>query len=234
MAATRYLAEDGKALFTEAGGFLDLDAITAPVKLQSNFTDTAFTSGTTVTCTFASPLTPGSKLIVFASCSSNVTITYTDTATLTWATLNTHFNGNIPAQNGIGWADNPASSASSVVVTATFGASNTSHTLGISEWVGLATGTVDTQTVGKTNAAATTAPDVSMTTTVNNDLLISCMAGEAAAITAGAGWTLIGGNGSNGTGWEYQVQAVAGSITPTFNLGASNQSNVISAAFKAV
>lgn len=201
----------------------------AIVKTQSVQYDNGFGSGANATATFTSALTSGSKLITFATVSGNTTVAFTDSAGNTWTTLTSRFWANIGNTIAIGVADN-TSSASSVVVTATYGASGVFRSGGISEWTGLATGAADTFTVGN-NSAGTTASDVAMTTTVAGDLIITAANSDGGILTAGSGFTLLGYNSSSATGWEYQVQGSAGSITPTITQGSAVQCLIISAAF---
>jgi hypothetical protein len=75
-------------------------------------------------------------------------------------------------------------------------------------------GRPDIFTTAKNLAGTTTPTDDSMTTTVNGDLIVSVCASDGSAVTAGAGYTLLGDTGI-GPGWEYQVQSTAGAIAPT-------------------
>lgn len=205
----------------------------AIVRTQEVVYDNGFTGGTSGPCTYTSALTPGSKLIAFATCDGNQTVTFSDTAANTWATVTSRFwtnNGNVIA---IGVADNPASSASGVVVTAAWGGSSRIfRSGGIAEYTGLATGAADAFTTGN-NFTGTAAVDVAMTTITDGDLILSVIVDEGGTITAGAGYTLITApNTATGSAWESQVQGTHGSITPAFTISASNQCVLVSAAFK--
>lgn len=205
----------------------------AIVKAQSVQFDDGFAGGTTRATTYTSALTPGSKLICVAGIGANTTVTFSDSVGLSWTTVTSRFWANVGSVVAIGYADNPASSASSVVVTATYGTSGVFRSGHIGEWTGLATGAPDTFTAGNNQTANTVASDVAMTTTVAGDLILTTAASDGATLTAGTGFTLIGFNASSSTGAEYQIQGSAGSITPTINQSSSVQCIVISAAFKA-
>jgi hypothetical protein len=186
---------------------------------------------TVSSATFVSALTPGSKIVVFVETSANTTCTITDTAGNTYTQINAGiFNTQTGYKTIIAWADNTSSQAANKV-TATWAATGAFRSAGISEWTGLATGAPDIFTTAKNLAGTTTPTDDSMTTTVNGDLIVSVCASDGSAVTAGAGYTLLGDTGI-GPGWEYQVQSTAGAIAPTLTLAPSAQSSIQSVAFK--
>lgn len=204
--------------------------------------DFGFTGATTSPATFGAALTIGSKLVCYGNVGTDLTAgalavgnttSITDTAGHTWTIVTSRYYSVPDYTEFIAYADNPASSASGVVVTVAYGASKIFRAGGISEWTGCATGAADTFTAGNDNgpAGTTTPTDVAMVTT-QADLVISSIGTDGSpSLTAGAGCTLLGFGTGSSTGWQYQVQGAAGSVTSTFTT-TSVRSLVISAAFK--
>lgn len=202
----------------------------SPLQAPTQF-DSGFASGGTAAKSYSSALTSGSKLIAFASISANTSVTFSDSAGNTWTTAATFYHGNIGYTLAIGWADN-TSTASGVTVTATYGVSGVLRTLGISEFSDLAAGAVDVFTAGTHVPAGSLTPADALMTTTDADLVITVASNDGSTMTAGSGFTLLGYTASSSTGWEYQVQGAAGSITPTITQATTVQADLVSAAFK--
>jgi hypothetical protein len=169
-----------------------------------------------------------------ASTCANTTMTVADPTNGTWNSIVTRYWANVGYNVGLFWVANTASTA--LTVTATFGASASFGTIEIAEFSGVATASpIDVNTAGNNLSATTTPSDVSMTTTLANDLVISAIGSDGAAVSAGSGFTLTAAanNGVSCTGLEYQVKGSAGAISCGFSLASSVQSIIVSAALKA-
>lgn len=193
--------------------------------------DTTFASS--VTATFANPLTPGSTILLSWEGDTGVANsanTPTDTATHTYTrragvSLASTFDLEI-------WtAPNSGSQASNAVtVTDTIGGSN--GILIIEEWSGIST--VSPLDTSKT-ASGTTSSSFStgaFTTTNANDLIwVACAAATTNALTVGSGYSNLTQTSTSSTtlAIESKIVSVAGSNTGTMSLGVGNASYTIAA-----
>ena len=206
----------------------------AIAKLQNNTTDGGFGGAGTTTCTFPGACTSGSFLVALANVGTNQTHTFSDSAGNTWTTIGTIYDSFVDYTVAIGWAQNSSSSTITVTDTHTSGTSKF-RWLTVVEFSGVATSSpVDVTSGGKSITPATTTPtDNSMTTTAAGDLVVSVIGTDgAASCTAGSGFTLLAYTTGSSVGAEFQIQASAGAIAPSFTT--SNVRSVItSAAFLA-
>jgi hypothetical protein len=187
---------------------------------------------TSYTLAYGSNLAAASLLVAFATTGANTSITFSDNNGGSWTTIGPFFESVSGQSIAIGYAANHAAGATTVTVT--LGTSAGFNTLQISEWSGAATSSVlDTNTAGRQNASSTTPSDASMTTAGNGELVVGCIiGGSGAAATAGAGFTVVQTDATNGFFSEYQVQTSAGSIACAYNISPSQTTGTISAAFK--
>lgn len=204
----------------------------AVAKVQSKAFDRGFTAATTAAATFSSALTSGSVLVAMATIGANTTIAFSD-GTNTWTNIVTRYWANVGYNVALAWAPNTLTTAATV--TATFGASGSFGTIAVGEFSGVATtSAVDVSTVGNNNSATTAPVDVSMTTTVAGDLILSAIGSDGGVVSAGSGYTLLEPPAATScTAMEWQVQSSAGAIAPAFVQATAVQAIIISAALKA-
>jgi hypothetical protein len=196
--------------------------------------DSGFASATTASLSFGAAATVGNKVLVYATCGSDVTAatpTCTDDksgGSNTYTLTHKFYVAGVDYTMLFFWAD--VAGAATTVTVNFGGASVLLRTLHLVEWSGLATGAEDVKTTGVRRAAGTTTiTDNSMTTTVDGDAIFTMAAGDAAVTAAGSGNTLIDTTADN-PGWEYQVQATAGAIANTIVIGSAVQCGVMSIA----
>jgi hypothetical protein len=201
----------------------------------TQLTDQIAAGGTALTSVkaYTSNVSPGALLVAFAYYGANTTCTFSDDNGGSWTTIGPFWDSAIGQAAAIGYAQNHGSGATTV--TATYGVTATFRTLQISEWAGAATsGVLDTNTGGRHNTTSTTPSDAAMTTAFNGELIVGCCGGGAGnAATAGAGFTVILSDATNGFFSEYQVQTSAGSISCAYNITPTQTTATISAAFEA-
>lgn len=191
-------------------------------------------AGTTITQTFASACTNGSRIIVAVGCwkSANVTCTGVSDGTNTY----TKDIDQVQPVSGVHtstWSA-PNTATTALTITATISASGADAAICIAEFSGLSTtsgvGAVDGTSTGTSAFGATTITSGSVTTTAANELAFGNVTGngDVRSFTAGTGWTL----GTTNTPdpdqdilTEYKDTGASGSgitATATFGNGSGN------------
>lgn len=170
-------------------------------------------SATTISCPFGANLTAPSLLILYTHIANGATASVTTTCGLTW-TQNQSIVGS--PDFALFTAPNSGTSACTPVVTSTSSALLFIDGVEIS---GSTTQIIDASSI--VNAGSITNPSpisgTSITTTVSSTVVIQAINGYS---NGGENYTAISGaffyqNTTNGTGFQWQVQASAGAVNPS-------------------
>ena len=203
--------------------------------VQGNSNNAVSTNGTVLTCTYPSTVTAGNNLIAYYTGGINTTVAFSSVGD-TWVTIATFYDSTIGQVIAIGYAENVTSGGPTKTVTATQGTGSVFRGLLIEEWAGLASsGSLDTNTAGRHNAASGTPTDASMTLAGAGELIVGCVIidGSNTGFTQGSGFTL--GQVDNGNFFEseYQILAGSGPIATSWVASPTHDTGTLSAAFKA-
>lgn len=175
---------------------------------------------------FASNVTSGNLLVaVIGDETANVgSATVSDTRGSTWTPIIT-VSGSTTIRAFYSMA---ASSGADTVTFAYTSAGWASVTL---LEVSNASAVLDGTAVGQTNSGA----PGTLTTTASNSLVVSAMQGFSSSIvwTPPSGWTETQGNGHDGAGIAWTLQASPGSVTPNFSANSPSGESIVLFAFKA-
>lgn len=213
-----------------------ISASLPPNKIQSKMVDNGFTGGTSTSLTYNSALTVDSILIATANTAIDTPMTFSDNQGNTWNLISSVYSSSVGYRINIAWAYHSGNTAPTV--TASWTGNSVFRGMFISEFSGVATSSpVDATTAGKSIgsfAAQTTPTDDALTTTKDNDLVISVIGTSGTTITAGSGFTLVEPVNASSTAMEWGVKTPAGSIAPSFVQSGVQTVVIASAAFKSV